>query len=42
MLLQLFKSLLLQSAIGAILTLVLLLLKPVTQRIFGNCWQYYI
>ena len=42
MLLQLFKSLLLQSAIGAILTLVLLLLKPVTQRIFGSCWQYYI
>lgn len=42
MLLQLFKTLLLQSAIGAILTLVLLLLKPVTQRIFGSCWQYYI
>lgn len=38
---MLFKTLLLQSAIGAILTLVLLL-KPVTQRIFGNCWQYYI
>ena len=42
MLLQLFKTVLLQSAVGAILILVLLLLKPVTKRIFGSRWQYYI
>lgn len=39
---QIFKSVLLISAAGSFLTLILLLLKPVTRRVFGNIWQYYI
>jgi beta-lactamase regulating signal transducer with metallopeptidase domain len=42
MLLQIGKIVILQSALGAVLTLVLLLLKPVTKRVFGSRWQYYI
>jgi beta-lactamase regulating signal transducer with metallopeptidase domain len=42
MLSLLLKMVLLQSTVGAIITLVLLLLKPVTKRIFGSRWQYYI
>ncbi len=42
MLLQLFKTISLQSAVGTVLILVLLLLKSVTRRIFGSRWQYYI
>lgn len=40
--LQLFETVLILSAVGAILTLGLLLLKPVTIRLFGNRWQYYM
>jgi beta-lactamase regulating signal transducer with metallopeptidase domain len=39
---QIFKSVLLLSAVGTILSVALLLLKPVTKRVFGSQWQYYI
>lgn len=42
MLNQVFKTLLVMSLTGGLLTLVLLLLKPVTARVFGHRWQYYI
>lgn len=41
MLLQIFKSILVTSAVGSILSLLLLLLKPITRRWFGSTWQYY-
>lgn len=37
---MLLKTILFQSALGTLLTLVLMLLKPIT-RIFGSRWQYY-
>ncbi|MCL1809742.1 MAG: M56 family metallopeptidase/LCP family protein [Clostridiales bacterium] len=41
MLSLIFKSMLVTSAIGGILTMLLLALKPVTKRCFGSTWQYY-
>ncbi len=42
MLNEVFKSLLVMSLMGGLLTIILLVLKPVTVRIFGHRWQYYI
>lgn len=42
MLSQIFTSILLMSAVGSVLILVLILLKPVTKKVFGSHWQYYI
>ncbi len=39
---QWLKTILLLSAMGAVLTLLLLLCKPLTRRVFGSRWQYYI
>lgn len=39
---QIFKSVLLLSAVGAALSGLLLLLKPITRKAFGSTWQYYI
>jgi beta-lactamase regulating signal transducer with metallopeptidase domain len=41
MLLQIFKSILITSAVGSVLAVLLLLLKPITKRCFGSAWQYY-
>ena len=41
MLLEIFKAFLLTSAVGSVLTIILLLLKPFTKRLFGSAWQYY-
>ena len=41
MLSLIFTSILVTSAIGGILTVLLLALKPVTKRCFGSTWQYY-
>ena len=42
MLIQLFSMVICASLAGGVLTLILLLLKPVTKRWFGAAWQYYI
>lgn len=42
MLSQIFASILLMSAVGSVLILVLFLMKPVTKKVFGSHWQYYI
>lgn len=39
---QIFTSVLLMSAVGSVLILVLLMLKPFTKKVFGSHWQYYI
>lgn len=39
---QIFKSALLLSCVGAALTSVLLLAKPLTSKHFSSSWQYYI
>lgn len=39
---QVIKSILLLSVAGTVLTALLLLLKPLTRRMFGSRWQYYI
>lgn len=39
---QIFKSVLLLSCVGAALTSVLLLAKPLTSKHFSSSWQYYI
>lgn len=39
---QIFKSILLLSAVGTALTAFLLLIKPYTQKHFSSSWQYYI
>lgn len=41
MLLQIFKAILITSAVGSVLAVLLLLLKPITKRCFGSTWQYY-
>jgi len=41
MIAQGFKAVLLTSVMGSILSLVLLIAKPVTKRFFGTVWQYY-
>lgn len=42
MLTQIFKSVLLMSAVGSLLAVFLLLLKPITQKLFSPRWQFYI
>ncbi len=42
MLNEVFKSLLVMSLVGGLLTVILLILKPITARVFGHRWQYYI
>ncbi len=42
MLAEIFKNVLLMSAVGGILSIILLCLKPVTRRLFSPRWQYYI
>lgn len=39
---QIFKTVLTLSCLGSLLALILLMLKPVTRRVFGSAWQYYI
>ena len=39
---SIFKSILLMSAVGSLLALCLLIIKPVTRKMFGPVWQYYI
>jgi len=39
---QVFTSFLLTSAIGTILALVLVLLRPLTRKVFSSAWHYYI
>lgn len=39
---EIMKSILLMSAAGSVFAFILLLLKPVTKRIFSPRWQYYI
>lgn len=39
---HIFQSVLLLSGVGALITAVLLLIKPLTSRYFGSRWQYYI
>ena len=39
---ELFRAALITSCAGGALTLVLLALRPVTSKIFGSVWQYYI
>ncbi|WP_053956519.1 M56 family metallopeptidase/LCP family protein [Inediibacterium massiliense] len=41
MLLQIFRAILITSAVGSVLAALLLLLKPITKRCFGSTWQYY-
>ena len=42
MITNIFKVILLMSAIGSILTVILLIIKPITKKIFSPKWQYYI
>lgn len=42
MLMQIFKSVLLMSAVGSILALFLLCVAPITRKLFSPSWQYYI
>lgn len=42
MLTVIFKAVLLMSAAGGALTLALLALRPITSKLFGPTWQYYI
>lgn len=42
MLIQIFKSLLLMSAVGGVLSAFLLCVKPITRKLFSPKWQYYI
>lgn len=42
MLTEIFKAVLIMSVVGGTLTLALLVLKPLTKRIFGHKWQFYI
>ena len=39
---QIFTTVLILSAVGSVLIAVLLALKPITRRVFGSHWQYYI
>ncbi len=39
---EIFKAFLLTSAVGALLTLVIVLLKPLTRKLFSASWHYYI
>lgn len=42
MLSEIFKAILITSLAGSLLAVVITLLKPVTKRIFGYSWHYYI
>lgn len=42
MLVQAFKSILLMSAVGSLLSVFWLCLKPITRKVFSPRWQYYI
>lgn len=42
MLEQLFAATLLTSAVGAALTVILILIKPITQKRFSSGWHYYM
>lgn len=42
MLTQIFKSILLMSAVGSVLSIFLLCLAPITRKLFSPRWQYYI
>ena len=39
---ELFKALLITSLAGSVLTVVISLLRPITKKIFGYSWHYYI
>lgn len=39
---QIFTALLLTSAIGTLLALILTLLKPITRKVFSGGWHYYM
>lgn len=39
---QVFPSILLTSLVGAALTIILILIKPVTQKRFSSFWHYYM
>ena len=39
---EIMQNILLVSAVGSVLALVLLLVKPLTKRLFSPRWQYYI
>lgn len=42
MIAQIFKSILLMSAVGSVLSIFLLCVKPITRKLFSPRWQYYI
>ncbi len=42
MLEQIFRTIFITSCIGAVLTLLLMLIKPLTQKCFSSRWHYYI
>lgn len=42
MLTEIFKSVLLMSAVGGVLSTFLLCVKPITRKLFSPKWQYYI
>ena len=42
MLESIFKAVLCMSALGSILALILLIFRPLTKKIFGRRWNYYI
>lgn len=42
MITNIFKVVLLMSAIGSFLTVVLLIIKPISKKLFSPKWQYYI
>lgn len=39
---EIFKALLITSLAGSVLTVVISLLRPITKKIFGYSWHYYI
>ena len=39
---ELIKNIILMSAVGGVLALFLLIVKPLTKRLFSPTWQYYI
>ena len=39
---ELIKNIILMSAVGGILAIFLLIVKPLTKRLFSPKWQYYI
>ena len=39
---EIFKALLITSLTGSVLAIVISLLRPITKRIFGYSWHYYI